>query len=72
MICDNGHAPVEMVWNEDLGCDECPACAKALADDHSYYARQWAAASPAERDPERYAQDMKDAGRGHLLRDGER
>jgi len=30
--------------------------------------REWKAASPQERYPEKYRRDMIDAGRGHLVR----
>jgi hypothetical protein len=45
-----------VVWAEQSAAD-------ALAS--------YAVASPKERNPVQYAQDMRDAGRGHLLRDDE-
>jgi hypothetical protein len=56
--------------NADLGhpCDAddgepCPQC-KASAE---VWRQEWEKASPAERNPRQYRQDMIDAGRGHLL-----
>ncbi len=47
--------------------EPCPRCVQQLADDDAYFRGQWAKTSPAERDAKRYEQDMKDAGRGHLV-----
>ncbi len=62
------------ICNADLDhpCDAldgepCPKCAEWHAQEMRYWARQWAAASPAEKDPEGYRRDMIEAGRGHLL-----
>jgi len=61
--------------NNDLGhpCDAndgepCSSCAEWLAVVGDEMRREWKAASPQERDPEKYRQDMIDAGRGHLVR----
>jgi len=45
-------------------CDECREWAEA---EMRRSRREWAVASPEERDPEGYRRDMIDAGRGHLL-----
>lgn len=47
--------------------EPCDACRAWLAESEAEARRSWAAASPQERDPKKYAQDMRDAGRGHLL-----
>lgn len=71
---------VEACNADDHGCsggwddyiDEpgpCAACRKAEADAMADALRSYRAASPAERDPAGYAADMRDAGRGHLLRE---
>lgn len=63
----------EGVPREDPETGEpCAACTAELEREMAYHRRQYAAASPAERDPEGYARDMRDAGRGHLLREDER
>jgi hypothetical protein len=55
--------------DEDTGePGPCPACVAELRAETAYWRRQWDAASPEERDPERYAADMREGGRGHLLR----
>lgn len=43
----------------------CGAC--AMAEAH-YWRVLWESSSLEERDPEQYAQDMREAGRGHLCR----
>lgn len=65
--------------NADLGhpCDAddgepCPRCVEWLREGEREARREWAVASPAERDPVGYARDMVDAGRGHLLGPEER
>lgn len=47
-------------YGDPIGCESC----RAIEDDMR---REWAVASPEERDPERYRREMIDAGRGHLL-----
>ncbi len=47
----------------------CAACARWHELEAGYWRRQWAVASPAERDPAGYRRDMIDAGRGHLVDD---
>lgn len=42
---------------------ECAACADRRAEEHAYYARQWAVATLDERDPEAYLAALRDAGR---------
>ena len=54
-ICDCG--------DEGRMCESC-----AMAEAH-YWRVLWESSSLEERDPEQYAQDMRDAGRGHLIRD---
>ena len=61
---DEGHpCDAFTAWDDDTPV-ACPACAASEAADMAHYARMWAVASPEERDPERYAQDLRDAGRG--------
>jgi hypothetical protein len=52
--------------------EPCAEYQKAMEEEDRYWRAQWAAASPAERDPERYRADMIEADRGHLLRPEER
>lgn len=47
--------------------EPCAACRIITEREERYWRGQWAVASPAEGDPDRYAQDMRDAGRGHLV-----
>jgi hypothetical protein len=47
--------------------DPCPACQAHQAESMADARRAWAVASPEERDPVRYREEMRDAGRGHLL-----
>ena len=47
--------------------DEGRACEACAEKERGYWATMFRAAPLSERDPERYAQDMRDAGRGHLL-----
>jgi hypothetical protein len=56
--------------NADVGhrCDvdngrPCARCAEYEAEIEAEARRAWRAASPQERDPEKYEQDLKDAGR---------
>lgn len=65
--------------NADLGhpCDAgedgepCPECQAHRAEAMADARREYDIRSPQEKDPEQYAQDLRDAGRGHLLRPGE-
>lgn len=70
MKCDNGHTQVEMVENEDTGVYECPACAAEEAREMERYRRQYEA-EKGSRGLGTYAEQMRDAGRGHLLRGDE-
>lgn len=47
--------------------DEGRACAACESAEAAYWLRQWQITPADERDPERYRQDMIDAGRAHLL-----
>ena len=47
-------------------------CHPCRDEEMEYWRYQYETASLAERNPERYAQDMVDAGRGHLLREDEK
>lgn len=58
---------------EGRGCtandgEACDACAKLDRETMSYWRGEWAAASPEERDPRAYARNMRESGRGHLVR----
>lgn len=58
---------------EELGCNAddglpCAACDAAFAKEAAYWAGQWAVASAEERDPAKYRAEMREAGRGHLVR----
>lgn len=60
--------------NADLGhpCDAndgepCDRCSAHLAEDHAFYGAMWRAATLLERDPNAYREQMRDAGRAHLL-----
>lgn len=52
----------------DLGspCD----CARCDAEECQMRA-EWEAASPEERDPARYRREIRDAGRGRLIKESE-
>jgi hypothetical protein len=52
----------EGVCTADDG-EPCAACAASLERDMAHYYRLWRAASPEERDPERYARELREAGR---------
>jgi hypothetical protein len=68
-LCDNS--------NDGRPCrdpetdESCPQCEAYMAQELAYWRGQWAVASPAERDPQGYAQDMHECGRGHLLSEDE-
>lgn len=47
----------------DEGC----SCASCAAEERAYWADQFRIAPLSERDPDVYEQDLRDAGRGHLL-----
>jgi hypothetical protein len=49
----------------DAGLDESPC--QACQAEQAYWQAQWKTASPEEKNPAQYAQDLRDAGRGHLL-----
>jgi len=49
-----------------------PRCVENLREQETYFLRQWEAARRDERNPRQYADDMRDAGRSHLLREDER
>ena len=52
----------------DDGCRcECERCEVSFEADMAYWRGKWAVASPEERDPGKYLEDMIDAGRGYLL-----
>jgi hypothetical protein len=60
--------------NADLGhpCDvndgePCAVCVKSLAESEAQARMEWGRASPQERSPDRYAADMRAAGRESLL-----
>jgi len=44
-------------------------CWRCRDKTEAYWRAEYNAASPEEKNPEKYRQDMIDAGRGHLLRD---
>jgi hypothetical protein len=46
--------------------DDGEPCARC-AEEHLSFAREWAVASPEERNTERYRSELIEAGRGHLL-----
>ena len=48
--------------------EPCARCAKYEAESMAEAWRLWRAADPIERDPIRYEREMREAGRGHLLR----
>jgi hypothetical protein len=47
--------------------DEGRACEACAAAEYAYWSSLWAVTPADERDPEKYRQDMIEAGRGHLL-----
>lgn len=47
--------------------DEGRMCATCYEAESAYWYCQWLAAPLSERDPEAYEEQMRDAGRGHLL-----
>jgi len=51
--------------NDGEPCDSCAVLNKATAD---YWRGQWQVASPEEKSPAKYAAEMREAGRGHLVR----
>jgi len=51
--------------------EPCPSCVVWAEQSAADARASYAVASPKERNPVQYAQDMRDAGRGHLLRDDE-
>jgi hypothetical protein len=64
-LCDNSNDGRPC---RDPETDEpCAQCAAALAAEGAYWRGEWKRASTEERDPERYAREMEDAGRGHLV-----
>jgi hypothetical protein len=48
--------------DEDGEPGQCPRCVAEELAAHAEYRREWESSSPAERDPERYAREMLDAG----------
>lgn len=53
--------------NDDNG-DRCVLCEAEYQEEARYWLAKWNAALPSERDPKAYAESMRDAGRGHLVR----
>jgi hypothetical protein len=49
--------------------EHCVECQKTIDDAMADARRSWLVASPRERNRKQYVEDMRDAGRGHLLRD---
>jgi hypothetical protein len=47
--------------------DEGRMCAGCEAAEAAYWKALWVVTPADERDPERYEQEMREAGRGHLL-----
>lgn len=47
--------------------DEGRLCETCAAEEAAYWRAQFAVAPLSERDPERYDQELRDAGRGHLV-----
>jgi hypothetical protein len=59
-----------VICNADAGhpCDAndgepCAGCAAWIAETEAAARREWRAASPLERDPQRYEREMRDAAR---------
>jgi len=52
--------------------EPCAQCSAAMDEALREAWAEYAAASPAERDPVGYARDMVDGGRGHLLTEEDR
>jgi hypothetical protein len=59
--------PTQCVCDDGAFCD-CEACEASREASMADARRSYQVASPAERNPDKYAQDMADAGRVHLLR----
>jgi hypothetical protein len=49
--------------------ESCPECVAYLKAAEAEAGRAWAVASPYEKNPKKYREDMRDAGRDHLLPD---
>ena len=47
--------------------DEGRMCEACAFEEAAFWANAWRITTLSERDPEQYEQDMRDAGRGHLL-----
>lgn len=65
--------PAACTADEGHPCDGGPdgsPCASCQAE-HDYWRGRWATASPEDRDARGYERNMRDAGRGHLLHEGE-
>ncbi len=58
----------------DAGPDEtpCERCAASIASSRAEALREWSARQSRQSERRRYAQDMRDAGRAHLLSADER
>lgn len=63
--------------SEGKGCtandgEPCLACAAREREEMAYWLGQWRIAPLSETNPKAYAESLRDAGRGHLLRPHER
>ena len=66
-LCDNSNDGRPC---RDPETDEpCAQCQAHLDSEAAFYAASYKAASLAERDPKAYAEELRDAGRGHLVDD---
>lgn len=71
-VIDSDDDPACFTGPEGDGPVLCEPCRdKAEADLVAYHRAGYDAASPEERNPEKYRQDLIDAGRGHLVGGGE-
>jgi hypothetical protein len=48
-------------------CDEGYMCVKHYREEDAYWRAVWDVTPRAERDPDAYREQMRDAGRAHLL-----
>ncbi len=64
---DLGHPCDAGGRDEDDNAIPCDACAAYMRIIEREARREWAAASPQERNPARYEADMRDSGRRRLL-----
>lgn len=48
--------------------DPCDSCVAEQEAELAYWRGRWQVASPEEKDPDKYRAEMREAGRGHLVR----